>query len=101
MEGDAIGGVTNMVLKEAPDHFVYTVNGSLGYSTFFNKQGFTTFDHEGAPFKTPYEIHGSGYAPQPSDFNIKYLEYKTVKYPVNGFINGSIGGRITQKLGVS
>ena len=98
MEGDAIGGVTNMVLKEAPEHLTYTLNGSLGYSNFFNNHTFTTFDHSGAPWQTPYEIHGSGYAPQPSDFNVKYLEYKTVKYPVNGFFNGSIGGRITKIL---
>ncbi|MDE3212959.1 MAG: TonB-dependent receptor, partial [Bacteroidota bacterium] len=99
MEGDAIGGVTNMVLKEAPRTLTYSLNGSLGYSNFFNKNSFTTFDRSGAPWKTPYEIHGSGYAPQPSDFNVKYLEYKTVKLPVNGFINGSIGDRITNKLG--
>ena len=99
MEGDAIGGVTNMVLKEAPEHLTYSLNGSLGYSNFFNSHSFTTFDRSAAPWQTPYNIHGSGYAPQPSDFNIKYLEYKTVKYPVNGFINGSIGDRITKKLG--
>jgi len=99
MEGDAIGGVTNMVLKEAPEHLTYTLNGSLGYSNFFNNHTFTTFDHSSATWKTPYEIHGSGYAPQPSDFNVKYLEYKTVNYPVNGFINGSIGDRISKNLG--
>lgn len=99
MEGDAIGGVTNMVLKEAPEHLTYSLNGSLGYSNFFSNHSFTTFDRSGAPWKTPYEIHGSGYAPIPADFNVKYLEYKTVKYPVNGFINGSIGNRISKKFG--
>ncbi|HEY5390726.1 MAG TPA: DUF2012 domain-containing protein, partial [Hanamia sp.] len=44
MEGDAIGGVTNMVLKEAPEHLTYTLNGSLGYSNFFSNHTFTTFD---------------------------------------------------------
>ncbi len=99
MEGDAIGGVTNLVLKDAPEKLTFTLNGSLGYHTFFNTHTFTTFNRYGAPFRTPYEIHGSGYAPQPSDFNIKYLEYKSVQYPINGFINGSIGGRITNRLG--
>ncbi len=99
MEGDAIGGVTNMVLKEAPAHLTFTLNGSLGYSNFFNNHTFSTFENSGAPWQTPYEIHGSGYAPQPSDFNVKYLKYKTVKYPVNAFINGGIGGRITKNFG--
>lgn len=99
MEGDAIGGVTNMVLKESPEHLTFSVNGSLGYNNFFSSHSFTTFDPSGASWKTPYEIHGSGYAPKPSDFNVKYLNYNTVKNPVNGFINGSIGGRITKKLG--
>ncbi len=99
MEGDAIGGVTNMVLKESPEHLTYTLNGSLGYNNFFSNHTFTTFDHNGAPWKTPYEIHGAGYAPQPSDFNVKYLEYKSVKLPVNGFLNGSIGAQLTKHFG--
>ncbi len=99
MEGDAIGGVTNMVLKDAPKHLTYTFNGSLGYNNFLADHPFTTFNYTGVPFKTPYEIHGSGYVPKPSDFNIKYLDYKTVALPVNQSFNASIGNKITKKLG--
>jgi len=99
MEGDAIGGATNMVLKDAPRQLTYALNGSIGYNNFFNTHTFSTFSHQGAAWQTPYEIHGPGYAPQPSDFNVKYLEYKNVSLPVNEAINGSIGNRITRKLG--
>ncbi|MDE3144986.1 MAG: carboxypeptidase-like regulatory domain-containing protein, partial [Bacteroidota bacterium] len=99
MEGDAIGGATNMVLKDAPKHFTFRFNGSLGYNNFFNDHTFTTFNHTGVPFKTPYEIHGSGYTPQPSDFNTKYLDYKNINLPVNQSFNASIGNSITKKLG--
>ncbi|MDE3236597.1 MAG: TonB-dependent receptor [Bacteroidota bacterium] len=99
MEGDAIGGVTNMVLKDAPTHLVYTFNGSFGYNNFFDNHTFSTFNHTGVSFKTPYELHGSGYVPQPSDFNIKYLEYHNVRLPVNETFNGSIGNKISKKIG--
>ena len=98
MEGDAIGGATNMVLKEAPKNFTFKLNGSFGYNNFFNDHTFTTFDHSSLNFKTPYESHGSGYAPQPSDFNTKYLDYKNVSLPLNQSLNASIGSSITKRL---
>jgi len=99
MEGDAIGGVTNMVLKEAPKNLVYTLNGSVGYNNFFDDHTFTTFGHGGFSSKTPYQINGPGYQPQISQFSFRPLEYQTVNAPVNGYINGSIGKRITKKFG--
>ncbi|HCL83170.1 MAG TPA: TonB-dependent receptor [Chitinophagaceae bacterium] len=99
MEGDAIGGVTNMILKDAPRHLVYSLNGSLGYNNYFDNHDFTTFSHQGVPFRTPYEIHGPGYVPQPSDFNVKYLDYTHVKLPVNEMVNASVGNYISKKFG--
>ncbi|MFX6702162.1 TonB-dependent receptor plug domain-containing protein, partial [Acinetobacter baumannii] len=36
MEGDAIGGTMNLVMKSSPDHFLFTGNVSGGYSTIFS-----------------------------------------------------------------
>ena len=99
MEGDAIGGVTNMVLKDAPQKLTFSVNGSLGYSNFFDHNDFTTFSHAGASFKTPREIHGPGYNFTPADFKLSYLNYSKVQLPVNRYVNASIGDKLSKKLG--
>jgi hypothetical protein len=99
MEGDAIGGVTNMVLKDAPKQLVFTVTGFAGYNSFLGNHNFTTFNRSGASFKTPYEINGSGYVPKPSDFNVKYLNYSNINLPVNSSVNASIGKSINKKTG--
>ncbi len=99
MEGDAIGGVTNLVLKDAPKKLTYSFNASAGYSNFFDNHTFTTFNRSGASFKTPYEIYGAGHNFTPADFNLSYLNYSNVKLPINSYFNGSIGDKITKKLG--
>jgi outer membrane receptor protein involved in Fe transport len=99
MEGDAIGGVTNIVLKDAPKKLTYSFNVAGGYSNFFDNHSFTTFNRSGASFKTPTEVYGPGHNYTPADFNLSYLNYKTVSLPVNSYFNGSIGDKITQKLG--
>ncbi|MFX5801496.1 hypothetical protein ABTE09_20520, partial [Acinetobacter baumannii] len=35
MEGDAIGGTINLVMKDAPNKLLFQANGSLGYNTTF------------------------------------------------------------------
>ncbi|HEV2354341.1 MAG TPA: DUF2012 domain-containing protein, partial [Puia sp.] len=99
MEGDAIGGVTNLVLKEAPKQLTVSFNAAGGYSNYFDTHTFTTFSRSGIPWKTPYEYYGPGHHFVPSDFNLNPLNYRTVDIPVNSYLNGSIGNRITNKLG--
>ena len=99
MEGDAIGGVTNLVLKDAPKKLTYSFNASAGYSNFFADHSFTTFNRSGASFKTPTEIYGPGHNYTPADFNLNYLNYRNVSLPLNSYFNGSIGDKITKKLG--
>ena len=99
MEGDAIGGVTNMVLKDAPKTLTITLNAAGGYSNYFSNHSFTTFDHAGFSWQTPYERFGAGHNFTPADFNLNPLNYKTVQTPVNSYFNASVGNRITRKLG--
>src|SRR5262249_13529831 len=37
MEGDAIGGTINLVMKDAPSSAIFQVNASAGYSNIFNQ----------------------------------------------------------------
>ena len=39
MEGDAAGGVVDMVMKDAPSHFQLQANAAIGYSDYFMKDG--------------------------------------------------------------
>lgn len=98
MEGDAIGGVTNLVLRNAPDHFVFNFNISGGYSGFFARQPFIGFSHSGVPFKSPRQLKGSHYDPVPSDFYVKLLEYSVTHFPVNRSLNFTLGNKINNRL---
>ena len=101
MEGDAIGGVMNLVLKDAPDKFILNANASTGYSQLFFDQSFTKLNTSGYNNKSPYEAHGANYIATPADFPLTNLEYTQVKPAPN--INGglSIGNRfLNGKLGV-
>lgn len=100
MEGDAIGGAMNMIMKSAPDYLVINATASMGYSDLFASRDFSGFSTKGVTMKSPSEIHSNAYEAQPSDFSIKSLQYKTVPTPVNGLMSFSIGNRVlNHKLG--
>jgi outer membrane receptor protein involved in Fe transport len=100
MEGDAIGGSINMVMKSAPDHLTISATASGGFSDLFASRSFSGYDTKGVNMKSPSEIHGSNYEATPSDFSVKTLQYKNAQLPINNLLNVSIGNRIFQdKLG--
>ena len=100
MEGDAIGGAMNMVMKSVPDYLIVSATASGGYSQLFSNQPFSGFNTSGVNFLSPSEIHGNLYAAKVSDFSIKNLQYKNVYLPINSLFSLSIGNRIfNHKLG--
>jgi TonB-dependent receptor len=100
MEGDAIGGAMNMVMKSVPDYLILSATASGGYSQLFNSQPFAGFSSSNVTFKSPSEINGNLYAAKPSDFSIQHLQYKEVATPINGLFSLSVGNRIfNHKLG--
>jgi Outer membrane protein beta-barrel family/CarboxypepD_reg-like domain/TonB-dependent Receptor Plug Domain len=100
MEGDAIGGAMNMVMKSVPDYLTLSATASGGYSQLFSTQPFSGFSSSKINFKSPSEIYGINYAAKPSDFSVQHLQYKNVPLPVNGLLSLSIGNRIlNHKLG--
>ncbi len=99
MEGDAIGGAMNMIMKSAPDHLVISATASAGYSTIFSDRSFSGFSTEGVSFKSPAQINGNRYIAQVSDFSIKTLQYKESQ-PVNSLFGFTVGNRVlNNKLG--
>ncbi|MBS0031217.1 TonB-dependent receptor domain-containing protein [Chitinophaga sp. 22321] len=101
MEGDAIGGTVNMVMKNAPDRLY--VNGSLstGYSQTLIDRPFDYFPAGAINRKSPYEVHGRDYQAQPDDFTRDNLNYTKKSFTPNAIANLSIGNRFfDNKLGV-
>ncbi len=69
MEGDASGGVVNMVMKDAPSHFTFDVNAAAGYNSFFFDHDFASAGH-GFTSDAPRERYGSDYKADPvNDFS--------------------------------
>ncbi|TWR29601.1 outer membrane beta-barrel protein [Mucilaginibacter pallidiroseus] len=101
LEGDAIGGAVNMVMKNAPDHFQINANIATGYSQLFFDRNFTSYDASGISHKSPYEINGRNYNATQADFAKGTLQYTSKKPAPNAIGSISIGQRFfDSKLGV-
>ncbi|MGC8750136.1 TonB-dependent receptor domain-containing protein [Hydrotalea sp.] len=101
MEGDAIGGTLNLVMKNAPNHFLLNVNSAVGYSTLFSNRPFSAFDHSGINLKSPAEIYGNNYAATQNDFPRSNIEYHDKNNPINGTLGLTVGNRfLNQRLGI-
>jgi TonB-dependent receptor len=101
MEGDAIGGVMNLIMKSAPDKFLLTANVAAGYSFLFSDRSFSSFDHSDMNKNSPDQLHGSNYAATPADFSFNNLHYNNVSSPINSVVGLTIGDRfLKKKLGI-
>lgn len=101
MEGDAIGGAVNMVMKDAPDRLQINANLATGYSQMFIDRNFMGFDASTINHKSPYEINGKDYKATQADFPTGRVDYSS-KHPAPNVVGGlSIGRRfLKNKLGV-
>ncbi|MFD2570296.1 TonB-dependent receptor domain-containing protein [Spirosoma soli] len=101
MEGDAVGGAINMVMKDAPDRPTILANISTGYSELFFNQPFVSFDAQHINPKSPYEQYGSQYGAKFADFNKASTTYKSQAPPPNLLGSFAIGNRFfNQRFGV-
>ena len=104
MEGDAAGGVVDMVMKDAPSHFQLQANAAIGYSDYFMKDGRDYLSSNRGDFtkKAPYEAYGKDYKASMSDFKNGPTQISRHSLPAPNFIGGlSIGNRFWKdRLGV-
>lgn len=99
MEGDAIGGAMNMVMKSIPDYLIISGSASGGYNQIFTSQDFSGFN-KSTNLNAPSVVNGINYMANPADFSINTLQYKKVPTPINSALSLSIGNRIlNHKLG--
>jgi hypothetical protein len=101
MEGDAIGGVVNMVMKDAPDSLSVSVNVSTGYNDIFFDRDFMSFRHHEINKRSPYEINPARYNATPADFSKGPVNYHLVK-PVPDLLAGFTAGNryLKDRLGI-
>lgn len=93
MEGDAIGGTINLVMKDAPSQLFIQANIAGGYSAIFANQPFQAFNHNVINKKSPAEVNGSNYIAAPVDFPRGNLSYSQNSRPVNSTYGLTIGDR--------
>ena len=76
MEGDGIGGAVNMVMKDAPQQRLLTVNVQTGYNSHFFNNDFQSFAHGDIVKDSPNETFGNDYPTDESDFSMKSFQVK-------------------------
>lgn len=101
MEGDAIGGAVNMVMKEAPARFALSVNLSTGYNSLFFDRDFQHYDTKSVARQSPYEKYGAAYPARFKDFSTGVVRLQQSR-PLPNLSGGfSVGNRfLHQKLGM-
>lgn len=101
MEGDASGGVINLVMKDSPNQLFVNANASVGYNTFFMNNSLTAYPRQNISLQSPRALHGKMYETTYSDFNSdlgKIHEKQVLPNMYSGFV---VGNRFFEKkLGV-
>ena len=101
MEGDAIGGTVNLVMKDAPDSTIIRAIGSLGYSTLLWDRAYTSFSKTDIQQKSLYERFGEKHVAQPTDFSRSNLDFKSTSFVPTGTLGVTYGHRyLKNKVGL-
>ncbi len=100
MEGDAIGGTVNLVMKDAPDTTTFIASASAGYSAIFFDRKYTLFSKKDIQSKSLSEKYGSSYIAQPNDFSRSNLDFTKENALPTGIVAVTYGRRfLNKKLG--
>jgi TonB-dependent receptor len=100
MEGDASGGVVNLVMKSAPERLRIEGNFGTGYSQLFFDRAFSSFNASTVNSKAPGELM-PGLPASVSNFPYQNLVTKTGNAPPEESASLTIGDRfLNNKLGV-
>ena len=101
MEGSAIGGAMNLVLKEAPDNFTLSAEAATGFDQNLYNKGFETFNTGVINSQSPNQINGAHYITPVSDFPLAATTLKDISAPPNVVSGFTIGDRFFNgKFGV-
>ena len=93
LEGDAIGGTINLVMKDAPDHLIVQGNVAGGFNTSFPDQTYSKFDNSTMLHSSPAQRFGAGYVANLNDLPVAHLNYTNISNPVNSTFGLTVGNR--------
>lgn len=94
MEADAIGGVVNMQLKDAPDDLVFNVHLGTGFNSLFLDRDFSSFELGLVNMKSPRMQNGGDYQSNTEDFPLEVANHKVnSRIPVNQLYGATLGQR--------
>lgn len=101
MEGDAIGGAVNMIMKNAPEEFEFNADFQTGYNAINMIRGFYSYDRSTEDRLSPAQRFGARYEATPEDFSTDNLILTNIN-PLPDMLGGfTIGDRfLGKKLGV-
>jgi hypothetical protein len=101
MEGDAIGGVVNVVLRDAPNEGIFKIRLMSGYSEAFVGQPYLSFDNRVVQKESPYQLYGPSYSATGNDFTKPNLFF-TDRQPAPDLVGSLTWGRRywDKKIGV-
>ena len=104
MEGDAAGGVVDMVMKDAPSHFQIQANAAIGASDYFwnDSRNYLSSNRGSYTHTSPYEAHGADYKATTADFSNGPTQITKHSLPAPNIVGGlSIGNRFWKdRIGV-
>lgn len=101
LEGDAMGGGINMVMKGAPENFSIKGDLQMGYNYINVLRKFDSFDASAVNSLSPRQEYGDGYLAQPDDFSKANGVTKSALPIPDLLASLSIGNRfLNKKLGV-
>lgn len=101
MEGDAIGGTVNMLVKDAPDVTSFKATGSIGYSQLFFDEKFVSFSKSDIQKLSPIQRNPIGYGAVASDFSRSNLDFQSKQAPPSGTLGFSFTKRFMHdKIGI-
>jgi TonB-dependent receptor len=93
MEGDAIGGTANLIMRDAPDSLFFKAEAAIGYSEFFLNNKFITFDKSNIPTEDPASNYGQFYQASIKDFPLTSLHFTPVQANPNVLYSLTYGNR--------
>lgn len=95
MEGDAIGGVVDMKLKDAPQRKMINVQASTGLSEIFTARPYDYFGREAVDFVPPMQRREPGQrVANPDLFSTENFNFRQAdQVPLNSFASVALGNR--------
>ena len=93
MEGDAVGGVIDMRMRNAPDRFTVNADIGIGYSQLYFNRDRLSFNSGVVSTESPHEANGTDYRATIDDFPLGNIDFRNTQAPVNRNFTLAVGNR--------